>query len=444
MTKPPSAEIPSAYANPTTNWSVSRVRNAITLHEFGDFYQSSQLADAMCRDGIIHGDLLTRVRALVSKNGLPFDVQVSAEGDPRTCRKLAEEVERIWDHICPEQQLGPAEKDSVMLGQFVGYIQWTVENGKFIPHLKHLPIRGLSLANGRDEWQYLDGDGIVHKVTPGDGKWVLHMPFGEDSRMLGAVRSLGEIWYMRHTTYRDYARFNEKHGMPILGVSEPHFASDDVEGEDDAISNGGAWRNPNGFYQQFRRLGSESIIRLPMGPNPKEDGQWDVKWIEPISQSYKSFNDFLKESRSVVTTYMLGVDLTTIPQGMGGDSASWSERIRVEFLASEAEALTTTIREQVLKPYVRFNFGEKFEQSTPWPRWDTRPAPDMKARAEQLASFLLALKEADAQGIDTDDMLEEFKLTFDPEKRAKVEEQRDAEAKLALQPSKGPSSKANG
>ncbi len=382
----------------------------------------------MFTDGIIHGDTMTRVRSLVSKNGLPFEIQPSIKGDPRRCKKFAEELTEIWDDICPEQQLGPAECDSIMMGRFVGWNKWTYEDGKFIPRMRHLPSVGLFLMDGREQWNYIDGDGVNWEITPGDGTWVSHEPFGERSHLKGAVRTLGLIWLMRHMTYRDYVRFCEKHGMPILAIKEPFFATDDVETNDSGLSDVGSE-----FYRQFKRLGSESVLRLPQAQN-LEEGGFDAKWLEPIGQSYNAFDNFLKETRSIITTTLLGVDLTTIPQGMGGDSATWSERIRVEFLASEAEALCTTIRNHIFKPYIRFNYGEEFEESAPWPKWDTRPQPDMTARAGTLTAAAAAIAALDAQGFKTEDVLEEFKLEYDPEKRKKVEEQREAEAKLALAP----------
>ena len=57
---------------------------------------------------------------------------------------------------------------------------------------------------------------------------------------------------------------------------------------------------------------------------------------------------------------------------------------------------------------------------------------------EQIIRKLRHGDELAATGIDVEEMLEEFKYKYDPEKRKEVEEQRKAEAQLALTPpSKG-------
>ena len=94
----------------------------------------------------------------------------------------------------------------------------------------------------------------------------------------------------------------------------------------------------------------------------------------------------------------------------GGDGELASETQRNENLASDAEALATTIRDQVWKPFVAFNYGPELIDAAPWGRWDTRPAPNRKTRAETLNTLADALTKLAGLGVDTKPILEEFGL----------------------------------
>lgn len=403
--KPRNVKIAGAFVESPTDWTVTLVKSALSLHERGTFRSSARLADSMGRDARIAGALATRVSALASRSALPFQVENSDEGDGRKRGAAASRMRDLWWYSCPEDAVAPLLRDSITLGLAVGHITWTTTAGEWVPRLNWLPPHGLSyeqsgMTFGEASWIYTDADSKRHRVTPGDGTWFLHLPNGVRSWMFGAVRTLGIPWLMRDFTYRDWVRYCEKHGMPIIAVDEPNWAQTAVEGE-----GGSAGTLADEFFSQFANLPTESVLRFPQG-GTKDEGGWAAKFLEPQSDTWGTFQAFLKELGSLVDQAILGRDGSTGPKGGDGELAT--ERVRVERLSSDAEPLSTSLRDQVWKPWAEFNWGDR--DVAGWGRWNTRPAPDLKLRAETLKTMSEAVTGLAALGIDTKPVLEEFGL----------------------------------
>lgn len=374
------------------------------MHELGRFRLSARLADAMGRCPRISGALETRVRALTSRSALPFAVETSDEGDGRKRSAAAERMRALWWNVCPEDATAPLLRDAIMLGAAVGFNAWSDD---WVPRLHWLPPHGLSFEDyaldgtRRHTWVYTAADGKRYEVTPGDGTWFLYLPNGPRSWMQGRIRQLGIPWLMSTWTERDWARYNEKHGLPILSIDEPYNAQDDVEG-----SGGANGSLADAYYAQFKNLPNEAVLRNPQGQTKDEPG-WSAKWLEPVSDTWTSFKDHLAHYGSLVDQSLLGRDSSAGPKGGDGELAT--ERVRVEYLSADAESFSTALREQVWKPDAEFNFGDR--DVAGWGRWNTRPPPDFASRASTLKALGEALEKLLPMGIDGGPIAEEFGLT---------------------------------
>lgn len=399
---PKHAAISSAFHQSllsTTSWTVALVRSALDAHEQGDFSESAQLAEASLRDADIFGCLQARANALSSRKGLPFSVQPSEGVDDRKARAVANVIEQQWWESCPSEEVSALQRDAIMLGVAVGRDDLRQVGDDWMPRLRRLRPAGLRWRDTEQLYYYYDRHGTDHRVTPGENGWVLHAPYGGDSWMLGAIRPIGLLWIMKSLGLRDLARASEKHGMPALAIKEPFQASDDVEG---TAGSSGA----QAFYGQIRKLGSESVLRLPQGTTTDEQG-WSAEWLELKSQSYEIFIRLIGECRREIVSVLSGKDLGAV--AVGGDGVSASQAIRGELLASDAEALATTLRDQLWKPWVSRSVDSRSELAG-WPCWDVRPPTDMGARAINLKTAGEAATILSALGVDTDSILEEFGL----------------------------------
>lgn len=403
MARPPRRTIVEALNCPSlTDWTVTGVKGAVRSHSAGCFRTSSQLIDSMETEPRIFTPLQTRIGALASKSALPFSIDSSEEGDGRKRESaLARQRQLFWS-CCPESVISPLERDSIMAGAAIGYVTWSGGEREWVPQLHWLPTHGLEWdqwATTGSEWTYTTRSGERLPVTPGDGFWFLHLPHGPRSWMRGLVRPLGMLYIMTTWTERDWARYNEKHGLPILEIDEPFWAHDDVEGTDGADGT-----KADEYYAQFRTLESESVLRQPQGQ--ADQGGWKARWLEPVADSWESFQRRLESAGELFDSVVLGQGARATPKG--GDGEARAAATRVELLSADAEGLATSLRTQIWMPWAAFNYDDP--DVAGWPHWSTRPGPDLKLRAETLNTLGDALGKLTNAGVDTAPLLEEFGL----------------------------------
>jgi phage gp29-like protein len=397
--------IPPTSFDVLSEWTVKRVRSAILAHECGDFYLSALLADALLRDPDIFRGINTRTSAFSARNGLPFTIEPAEGVDARREKSVAERQRRLWWACCPETAISAIERDAIFLGVAVGRDDTQKIAGEWVPLVRRLRPHGLRWSETESTFRYLDGNGIDHVVTPGENGWILHAPHGGDSWMLGAVRALGQPAIIDLLTLRDFARYCERHGMPALAIKEPFMATDDVEGPSGSAG-------ADDFYKDLRKLPQEATLRLPRGQDGT-DG-WDAQWLELKSRSFEAFEKLLTELRRRILAVLLGREADGGGARVGGDGASYIENVRGEYLAAEAEALSTTLREQVWMPDTRRNIDANRPELTGWPRWDTRPPADLAKRATTLNTAGDAIDKLERQGVNTDPVVVEFGLARRP------------------------------
>ncbi len=367
MAKPPATRrIDAFYLEPLSDWTRTMVKGALTQHEAGRFRSSARLVDAMGRNAEISKALGTRVRALKSRTALPFCIEPSDRGDGRQRNAATKRMGELWWDVVTETWIEQTLRDAAMIGVSIGQLTWLKSNGEWIPRINWLPPHGLALercsltGERRLTWVYTSDDGTREEVTPGDGRWFLYLPNGPRSWMHGAVRAIGLPWHTADNTDTDWDRYNEKHGLPILEIDEPHWAHDDVEGDEGADGN-----QADAYYAQFKNIPSEGVLRQPQGPT-LDAGGWKARWLEPKSESYVSFEKHLDRYAQRVSGLILGDDPS---DPKGGDGELQSERIRHEHLSSDAETLTSALREQVWKPWAEYNYGDP--ELAGWGRWTT-------------------------------------------------------------------------
>lgn len=396
---PPTRQIVPLLAGAPMGWSISRARAAIDAHATGDFSESAQLARDSRRFHRIAGALNTRTGALKSRAGLPFQVEKSDRGDQRRAQTVADRTKDLWWDVCPETTIAQLHEDAVQLEAAIGFLEWqAVKVGtrtEWVPTLQHLPAEGLSYREWEGAWYYQTRDAL-ERVTPGDGTWFLHLPGPVTPPFGGAILPIAALYVMSTWDERDWSRWDEKHGLAMLGIEEPAFAADDVDGS----------LGTKAFYDQFKRIGSEPIVREPQGT----DGTgWHARWIESNGVGWQSFRGHLAYLGDASEYSITGMT----PRGdqpLGGDGESVRERVRVEYLAADAEPFTTSLRDQVWKPYGRYNIEGWEDDLAAWGRWDTRPPTDLVVRASILTQAALFIPQLEALGADREALLDEFRI----------------------------------
>jgi len=364
----------SAGIQPT--WTVGQVRGALLSHELGVFESSARLVDAMGRDDRLTACLETRIKAVL---GSPFEM-LAADLESEQAVEIAEEIGKRWFDMLSEDELAEMLKWRVMLGFAICSLEWETTAAYWRPKVKVWNPQYCYHQQDNDTWWMLTKEAGEVQITPGDGKWML-IGRGRRPYMDGAVRALAIPWLIRQFAIRDWARYSERHGMPLIKAMVP-AAVDAPEKEE--------------FFEDVRALSTETTVMLPT--NVTSDGAgFDLELLEATDKSWQGFERLITSCNVSMSVNLLGQNLTTEVQGGSYAAAKVHDRVRADYLEGDAEELSTTLRAQMLKPMVAFQYVEDVDELTPWPRWQTSPEEDLKVKAEVYriaGDALVRLKEA--------------------------------------------------
>ncbi len=366
----------------STEWSVGQVRSALRLHVDGDFSRSALLADACRGDDRIKADLRTRTFAVT---GLPFRLDPSPTGDQRRAKAVAAELAAAWPRLFPAPLVRQVLRWGVLQGVSAARCEWSSSGGRWWPSLEVWHPQHLRWHDHARRFEAQSDQGLLD-ATPGDGSWLLHQPDGDRGWMDASIRGLAIPYLLRGLSRRDWARFGEKHGLPITGAVVPEDAS--ADDKDD-------------FFDDLRAMGSEGIVMLP---KDREGRGFDLTMVEPKNfTAWQGFEHVLRHCDISIAVELLG-QANNATEGGSYAKAVELGTIRQDILEADAAGIAETIRSQILRPWAVFNFGDA--DLAPLPVWDATPPADASALATTLQTAGNALAPwqaaAQAQGFDVD------------------------------------------
>lgn len=373
-----------------TTWTVGQVRSALRQHVDGDFGRSALLADAVRGDDRIKSDLRTRVYAVT---GLPFRLDPSPTGDQRRAKAVRDELAAAWPRVCPPSLVRQILRWGILQGVSYGALGWEASGGRWWPTVETWHPQHLRHHETRCALEAQTTAGTVD-VVPGDGTWLCYQPEGDRGWMDASIRGLAIPYLLRGLSRRDWARFGEKHGLPITGAIVPEGADKD---------------DKDGFFDDLRHLAGEGIVMLPRDRDGKG---FAVEMIEPKNaQAWQGFEHILLHCDVSIAVELLG-QASNAQEGGSYAKAVALGAIRQDILEADAGAIAETLRADVLRPWARFNWGDP--ELAPIPVWDATPPEDTSKLAttwQTAGNALTALQGAAAsQGMEVD--LDAFAARF--------------------------------
>lgn len=382
-----------------STWTVAQMRGALDEHERGWFQTSALLAEQMFRDDRISAAIDQRVLGCL---GLPYCTEPSdSTTNTQAAERMAARVEARWFEVIPEAVLADLQRWAIPMGFAIGELTWNAYgSGSSLErwpslHVHHPQFSRYDFSLGRF---VLATPGGMEVVEPGDGRWVLYAPMGASRPwMHGAVRPLATPWMMRSLGRRDWARRMEIDGIGVRKAYVPRT--------------GGATSSAaiDKFLTQVSNLGSETTLRLIRGANDAESFDFDIAATDMNAST--AFAQLIGHCDTAITLAILGQNLTTeVEKGGSYAAAGVHARVLLDRLEADVAMLSTTCREQIIKPWGRMNVEGWDDAWAPWPKWDATPPEDQQKRAAALASLAQALPPLQAAGVDVGPMLERFGL----------------------------------
>jgi hypothetical protein len=372
-----------------TRWYLADLETAQKQADAGQMRMVGQLWRSMKRDGYIGGLVETRTSGLVA-------LQKRFRGDAALVAELSSQNDSrgIFDEMFPPSELAALAGDG--LGCGVGIAELVDVPGRDFPVMVRLDPEYLWYRWNEGRWYFQSVAGMI-PITPGDGRWILHVPGGRLQPWQSALwPCLGHAFIVKDHAKMHRANFSAKLANPARVAFSPNGAS-----EDQKLS----------FFQKLLAWGLNTAFSMPAG--------WDVKLLETNGKGWEVFGTEIDTSNFEIMIALAG-QVVTVTGGTGFANASIHQTIRADLIKKTADALSHTINTQGLPPWAFQRGGEKALEECPRVEWDIAPPADRKADADAItavASAITTMRPVLAAGgvtLDTDALVNRFGIPTKP------------------------------
>lgn len=373
-------EIPNGATQ--TGWDVAGVRGAINQLTMGLFQGPAMLVDSVVADSRIKACLSSLYGALF---GRPVEFRVPKRlKDSSAAKECHEAWCEKWPLMAPESAMTEMETWAEMLGFCPGQQIWDTTGDIMFPRLIPFHPRYVYYHWAFRCYVAQTMDGQV-PITPGDGNWVMHAPHGmHRGWMRGSVWPVAPWWLARAYALRDWARYSERHGMPIILALTP-AAGDPAEMDQFGLAVGS--------------LGQESAVQLPQGVDKQYS--YDLKYLEASDQGWQSFKEFIATCSTEETLAIMSQNLTTEIKEGSMAAARVHGDVRQTKVEAKARGWEHTINQQMARPFAEMNFGDP--DLAVEAVWNVTPPEDLKMMGEIAQALGNAMNQMRLAGVKLKD-----------------------------------------
>lgn len=250
--------------------------------------------------------------------------------------------------------------DAIGKGISIMELAWTVEDGKnVIEDIEYVHPKKLVWDSTTDELKICTGEYPSGVELP-ENKFVVHKykaKSGHASRA-GIMRVVSWMYLFKNYDIKDWVSFCEVFGMPLrLGKYDASASEDDKKQLMEAIIS----------------LGTDAAGIVPSSTM--------IEFIE--SQKTTSVEIYEKLARycdEQISKAILGQTLTSDSGGGSYAQSKTHDEVRHDLTVADAKALAVTIRRDIIRPLVEFNFGTDVD--IPFFGFDCHEVEDQKEVVE--------------------------------------------------------------
>ena len=359
-----------------TRWYLEDLEAAEHAADVGDLAMAAQLMNAASRDGVLAGVMSTRTSGLVQ---LPKRFRGRQEMID-ALQAGGSNARSVFDEMFPPTELAALAADGVKLG--IGVAEMVPVEGRSYPVMVRLNPEFLYYRWNENRWYYRSFVGLL-PITPGDGRWILHVP---GARMApwraGLWRAIGRAYIRKEhaSLYKD--NWESKLAHPARVAFAPAGSTEEQR---------------QGWFRRVMAWGVNTVFGLLPG--------WDVKLLESNGRGFESFNLTIAGQNNEFVIAVAGQTVTT-DGGTGFANADIHKSIRADLITADGIALAHTINTQGLPQWVITHFGEDALTESATVEWDTTPPKDRNAEANALVTVANAIDRLattlDARGLELD------------------------------------------
>lgn len=365
-TKPPESRIPSGALGLENNWrsyplkglTPQRLANLLRDADDGELERQSELFEEMEeRDGYLFAQLQTRKLAIM---GLDWSVK-PADTTPEA-KRMADEFAALWSGLDQESLLGDLA-DAIPKGVSMVNVAWSREGKVWKPStFEHILSSKLLYRDQR------------FKVRTLEAPMGLELPFGAyvehrfkaragSPTRAGLMRTICWWFLFKHYGVKDWLAFAELFGVPLrLGKYDPSTGDDERRALEMAV----------------RSIGSDGAGVISRDT--------EIEIIEIASRGgAEVFQNLVNLCNREIVVTVLGQTLTS-GEGEHGTQALGNvhEKIRQDILIADVKALSRTLRRDLVRAWVAFNYGLDKLELAPHIRPTILDDDELKVNAETL------------------------------------------------------------
>lgn len=358
------AQVTDKYSEyPSNGLTPVKLAEIFREADAGDVLRQMELFEEMEeKDPHLFSQLQTRKNAVT---GLDFEVIPFDSDDPRD-KQIAEFVSEQINSLESFEDVMTDLLDAIGKGFAVSEIMWGYDAGRVVV----MDIR--ARHQKRFFWDTLDDSFKVCTVDEPGGvmlpvnKFIFHKykaRSGHPSRA-GVLRVVSWMYLFKNYDIKDWIAFCEVFGMPLrLGKYQP--------GASDA--------DKSALMQALVLLGSDAAGIIPDGTTI------DFVTTEKTSSTdlYERLARYCDEQ---ISKAVLGQTLTSDSGGGSFAQSKTHNEVRHDLTVADCKALSATLRRDLLRPLVLFNFGE--DTRIPYLRFDCEEAEDLVQTANILGTLI--------------------------------------------------------
>ncbi len=347
--------------NSQTRWYPRDVESALAAADAGWIGPAAQLMRASHSDGVLTGVMSTRTDGLVRL--------------PKKFRGAREQIEAldvggaqprsVFDEMLPPAELALLARDGIELGIGVGELVQV--DGRDFPRFVRLDPEFLVYRWVENRWYFRSVAGLL-PITPGDGRWVLHIPGGVQSPWHnGLWRALGLAWIRK--THANLHKDNYESGLahPARVAVSPQGAPEE---------------HKQSWFRKVMAWGKNTVFGVPPG--------YDVRLLESNGRGYDCFVKTISDQNNEFQISIAGQTVTT-DGGAGFQNSDIHKTIRADLIKATADGVAYTVNTQVLPQFIVARWGEAGLDEAAVVEYDVTPAKDQNLAATALVSTANAI-----------------------------------------------------